>query len=59
MEGVGQLESYFIWDIGPKLGTEFPLPHLHLSVRFPVVIQAFVASFYLIICLSDILDVFL
>lgn len=45
--------------IGPKLDTEFPLSHLYLTMRFLVLIQAFVASFYLIICQSDTLDVFL
>lgn len=45
--------------IGPKLDTEFPLSHLYLSMRFLVLIQASVASFYLIFCQSDILDVFL
>lgn len=45
--------------IGPKLDTELPLSHFYLSKRFPVLIQAFVAIFYLIFCLSDILDMFL
>lgn len=45
--------------MAPKLDTEFPLSHFYLTMRFPVLIQAFVASFYLIICPSDIPDMFL
>jgi hypothetical protein len=45
--------------IGPKLDTEFPLSRLYLSMIFPALVQTFVVSCYLIICLSDILDMFL
>lgn len=45
--------------MGPKLDTEFPVSHLQPSMRFPVLIQAFVARFHLISCLSDSLDMFL
>lgn len=61
-QGVGilfHLEYCVLLLIGPKSDTKFPLSHLYLTVRFPVLIQAFVASFYLIIFLSDILDMLL
>lgn len=50
---MGYLSFFNDWS---KIGHQISCSHLYLSMKFPVLIQAFVALFYLIICLSDILD---